>query len=294
MKTKLILCFTLFTAALIGVSCGEASAQSEKGGHNKLADKDHHHDKDHHDKDHDPKREYDSLEKEIWDAVKEGKLSKRDAMEKLGILKEEMFGGHDKGHHCDKKDCDEKEKHEGHDMERAMVAVQVLMHAVKTGRMEEHHAKDMLWEIFAGEGNYHGEEHHRHHGEEHEREGRHHEREHEREGRHHEGEHEREGHHHEGEHDREGRHHEGEHEREGRHHEGEHEREGRHHEGEHDREGRHHGEEHDREGRHHREGGEEALYEAVARGLQAAVELGKMSKEEAKEVWRDMIEGEEE
>ncbi len=52
MKTKLILCFTLFTAALIGVSCGEASAQSEKGGHNKLADKDHHHDKDHHDKDH--------------------------------------------------------------------------------------------------------------------------------------------------------------------------------------------------------------------------------------------------
>ena len=271
MKTKLILCFTLFAAALIGVSCGEASAQSEKGGHNKLADKDHHHDKDHHDKDHhdkdhhdkdhDPKREYDSLEKEIWDAVKEGKLSKRDAMEKLGILKEEMFDGHGKGHHCDKKDCDEKEKHEGHDMERAMVAVQVLMHAVKTGRMEEHHAKDMLWEIFAGEGNHHGEEHHRHHGEEHEREGRHHEREHEREGHHHEGEHEREGRHHEGEHDREGRHHEGE---------------------------------HDREGRHHREGGEEALYEAVARGLQAAVELGKMSKEEAKEVWRDVIEGEEE
>ena len=271
MKTKLILCFTLFAAVLIGVSCGEASAQSEKGGHNKLADKDHHHDKDHHDKDHhdkdrhdkdhDPKREYDSLEKEIWAAVKEGKLSKRDAMEKLGILKEEMFGGHDKGHHCDKKDCDEKENHEGHDMERAMVAVQVLMHAVKTGRMEEHHAKDMLWEIFAGEGNHHGEEHHRHHGEEHEREGHHHEREHEREGHHHEGEHEREGRHHEGEHDREGRHHEGE---------------------------------HDREGRHHREGGEEALYEAVARGLQAAVELGKMSKEEAKEVWRDVIEGEEE
>ena len=260
MKTKLILCFTLFAAVLIGVSCGEASAQSEKGGHNKLADKDHHHDKDHHDKDHhdkdhhdkdhDPKREYDSLEKEIWAAVKEGKLSKRDAMEKLGILKEEMFDGHGKGHHCDKKDCDEKEKHEGHDMERAMVAVQVLMHAVKTGRMEEHHAKDMLWEIFAGEGNHHGEEHHRHHGEEHEREGRHHEREREREGHHHEREHEREDHHHEGE--------------------------------------------HDREGRHHREGGEEALYEAVARGLQAAVELGKMSKEEAKEVWRDVIEGEEE
>jgi hypothetical protein len=238
MKTKLILCFALITAGLIGVSCGEASAQSKKSGHNKLADKDHHHDKD-----HDPKREYDSVEKEIWVAVKEGKLSKREAMEKLGALKEEMFGGHGKGYHHDKEDCDEKENHhEGHDTVKTMVAVQILMHAVKTGRMEEHHAKDMLWEIFAGEGNHHEEEH----------------------------------------------------DGEGRHHEGEHDREGRHHEGEHDREGRHHGEEHDREGRHHGEGGEEALYESVARGLQAAVELGKMSKEEAKEVWRDMIEGEEE
>ena len=91
MKTKLILCFALFVAIFIGVSCGEASAQSKKDGHNKLADKGHHHDKD-----HDPKKEYDSLEKEIWAAVKEGELSKREAMEKLGDLKEEMFGGHDK------------------------------------------------------------------------------------------------------------------------------------------------------------------------------------------------------
>ncbi len=136
-----------------------------------------------------------------------------------------------------------------------MVAVEVLMHAVKTGRMEEHHAKDMLWELFAGEEDHHGEEHHRHHGEEHHR--------------HHGEDHERERHHHEGERDREGRHHEEEHHR-------------------------HHGEEHHREGRHHREGGEEALYDAVARGLQAAVELGKMSKEEAKEVWRDMTEGDDE
>ena len=75
MKIKLILCFALFAAALIVVSCGEASAQSEKGGHNKLAGKNHHHDKE-----DDPKREYDSLEKEIWTAVKEGKLSKRDAI----------------------------------------------------------------------------------------------------------------------------------------------------------------------------------------------------------------------
>ena len=242
MKTKLILCFVLITAGLIGVSCGEASAQSKKSGHNKLADKDHH------DKDHDPKREYDSAEKKIWAAVKEGKLSKRDAMEKLGALKEEMFGGHGKDYHHDKEDCDEKENHhEGHDTVKAMVAVQILMHAVKTGRMEEHHAKDMLWEIFAGEGNHHGEEHHRHHGEEHEREG----------------------HHHEGEHDREGRHHEGEHDREGRHHEGEH-----------DREGHHHGED------------KEALYKTVARGLEAAVELDKLSEEEAEEIWRDMTEGE--
>jgi len=254
MKTKLILCFALFVAIFIGVSCGEASAQSKKDGHNKLADKGRHRDKDphdghRHDKDHDPKKEYDSLEKEIWAAVKEGKLSKRDAMEKLSALNEDMFGDHDRDHHHDKKDWDEKEKHEheGHDMGKIMVAVEVLMHAVKTDRMEEHHAKDMLWEIFAGEEDHHREEHHRHHGEDHEREG----------------------HHHEEEHDREGRHHEEEHHR-------------------------HHGEEHHREGRHHREGGEEALYETVARGLQAAVELGKMSKEEAKEVWRDMTEGDDE
>ena len=102
-------------------------------------------------------------------------------MEKLGDLKEEMFGGHDKDHHHDKKDCDEKEKHQGHDMERAMVAVEVLMHAVKTGRMEEHHAKDMLWELFAGEEEHHGEEHHRHHGEDLERE-RHHQARYQRQG----------------------------------------------------------------------------------------------------------------
>ena len=38
----------------------------------------------------------------------------------------------------------------------------------------------------------------------------------------------------------------------------------------------------------HEEEGEEALYEALARGLEAAVELGKLSEEEAEEIWRDM------
>ncbi len=64
MKTKLILCFALLTAVLIGVSCEEASAQSEKDGYNKLADKnskefyvDHHDDKDRHRDDKDRHRD---------------------------------------------------------------------------------------------------------------------------------------------------------------------------------------------------------------------------------------------
>ena len=34
-----------------------------------------------------------AMEEEIWAEVKKGEMSKEDAMEKLGQLKEEMFGG---------------------------------------------------------------------------------------------------------------------------------------------------------------------------------------------------------
>ena len=36
---------------------------------------------------------YRAMEEEIWAEVKKGQMSKEDAMEKLGQLKEEMFGG---------------------------------------------------------------------------------------------------------------------------------------------------------------------------------------------------------
>ena len=257
MKEKLFICFALFAAILIGVSCGEASAQSKKDVYEKRVDEgsnefyvDHHSDKDHQrnkkdrdDKDWDPKRKYDLLEKEIWEAVKAGKISERDAKEKLEGLREEMFGDHDKDHHHHHAERHEQEDHHHeqneHGMAEVMIAVKVLKHAVETGRMEHHHAKDMLWDLLAGEDkeHHHGEEHHRHHEEERERKDRHHEEERERKDRHHKEDREREDRHHEGEHD---------------------------------------------------EKGEEALYEALARGLEAAVELGKLSEEEAKEIWRDM------
>ena len=246
MKEKLFICIALFAAILIGVSCGEASAQSKKDVYEKRVDEgsnefyvDHHSDKDHHrnkkdrdDKDWDPKRKYDLLEKEIWEAVKAGKISERDAKEKLEGLREEMFGDHDKDHHHHHVEKHEqKDHHHGqqeHGMDEVMIAVQVLKHAVETGRMEHHHAKDMLWDLLTGEDkkHHHEEEHHRHHEEERERKDRHHKEDRERKDRHHEGEHD--------------------------------------------------------------EKGEEALYEALARGLEAAVELGKLSEEEAKEIWRDM------
>lgn len=252
MKTKLFICLALFAAILIGVSCGEASAQSKKDADNKLVDEsskefyiDHHDDKDHHrdkkdwdDKKDDPKRHYDMVEKEIWEAVKAGKISERDAKEKLEGFREEMFGGNNKDHHHHHAEKHEQEDHHHgqrkHGMDEVMIAVQVLKHAVETGRMEHHHAKDMLWDLLTGEDkkHHHGEEHHRHHEKEHERKDRHHKEEREREERHHEGEHDEEG--------------------------------------------------------------EEALYEALARGLEAAVELGKLSEEEAKEIWRDMTAGEKE
>ena len=247
----------MFVAILIGVSCGEASAQSKKDVYEKRVDEgsnefyvDHHSDKDHQrnkkdrdDKDWDPKRKYDLLEKEIWEAVKAGKISERDAKEKLEGLREEMFGDHDKDHHHHHAEKHEqKDHHHGqreHGMDEVMIAVQVLKHAVETGRMEHHHAKDMLWDLLTGEDNkhHHEEEHHRHHEEERERKDRHHKEDRERKDRHHKEDRERKDRHHEGEHD---------------------------------------------------EKGEEALYEALARGLEAAVELGKLSEEEAKEIWRDM------
>ena len=36
---------------------------------------------------------------------------------------------------------------------------------------------------------------------------------------------------------------------------------------------------------------EKDLWEAVARGLKAAVELGKLDEDEAKEIWEEMTEG---
>ena len=47
-----------------------------------------------------------AFEKEIWGAVKAGKLSKKEAEKKLGILKKEMFGDHDKKDWDGKKDPD--------------------------------------------------------------------------------------------------------------------------------------------------------------------------------------------
>ena len=105
MKTKLFICLALFTAILIGIGCGEASAQSKIDIQKKQVDEssnefyvDHHRDKDHQrnkkdggDKDWGPKRKYDLLEKEIWEAVKAGKISEREGEAKLGELKKEMF-----------------------------------------------------------------------------------------------------------------------------------------------------------------------------------------------------------
>ncbi|HBU58834.1 MAG TPA: hypothetical protein DEB48_03215, partial [Verrucomicrobiales bacterium] len=179
MKTKLFICLALFTAILIGIGCGEASAQSKINVQKKQADEssnefyvDHHSDKDHQrnkkdggDKDWDPKRKYDLLEKEIWEAVKAGKISEREGEAKLGELKKEMFGGHDKEHHHDHAEKHENEAHHEqreHGMDEVMIAVQVLKHAVETGRMEHHHAKDMLWDLLTGE----DKEHHHHHEEE--------------------------------------------------------------------------------------------------------------------------------
>ena len=66
------------------------------------------------------KKKYDSLEKEIWSAVKAGKLSKKDAGKKLAALKKEMFGGKE-GH--DKKDWDEKKDPDIEKLKRQLEAL---------------------------------------------------------------------------------------------------------------------------------------------------------------------------
>ena len=42
-----------------------------------------------------------------------------------------------------------------------------------------------------------------------------------------------------------------------------------------------------------RDGNEKELWQTVARGLKAAVELGKLDEDEAKEIWQEMTEGDE-
>jgi len=70
----------------------------------------------------DPKRKYRAIEEEIWAAFKAGKLSKEEAEKKLAILKEEMFGHHDKkdGEHDKKKVRALREKYAA--MEKEIIA----------------------------------------------------------------------------------------------------------------------------------------------------------------------------
>ena len=78
------------------------------------------------------KKKYDSLEKEIWSAVKAGKLSKKDAGKKLAALKKKMFGGKE-GH--DKED-DLKRKYNS--LEKEMQA------AIKAGKLSKKDAGKKL------------------------------------------------------------------------------------------------------------------------------------------------------